>query len=290
MLVHRYLSHFQRPPSRPRVVTVGAYDGVHRGHQEILRRLKACGRASGMPALVLSFEPLPREFFSPDRPAARLTRFRERYRLLANLGVDELFCPPFRRIRRLSAGEFIEDVLLAGLGTRHVVVGEGFRFAANRLGTMRDLRAAGEAKGFGVTEVPAIYWRGRRVSSTAIRDALRKGDLAVARDMLGRDYSISGRVIRGPAWARNWDFPPPTSTFTAGRRPWTVFSPRASVVFQTGCWMGWPASARVRRSAVSSRCWRCSSLTSITTSTVGTSPCASFGGSEKSATTPTWLT
>ena len=213
MLVHRHLSHLQRSPSRPRVVTVGAYDGVHRGHQEILRRLKACGRVSGMPTLVLSFEPLPREFFSPDRPAARLTRFRERYHLLANLGVDELFCPSFRRIRRLSAREFIEDVLLAGLHARHVVVGEGFRFAANRLGTMQDLRAAGESAGFDVTEVPAIYWwgprgrRDRRVSSTAIRQALREGNLSLAREMLGRDYSISGRVIRGIGLGKQLGFP-----------------------------------------------------------------------------------
>lgn len=207
MHVHRHLSHLQRSRPRPRVVTVGAYDGVHLGHQEILRRLKARGHESGLPTLVLSFEPLPREFFSPDRPAARLTRFRERFHLLAEVGVDELFCPSFSRIRHLSAREFIEDVLLAGLNTRHVVVGDGFRFAARRLGTMRDLRAAGADRGFGVTEVPAIYWCGKRVSSTAIRSALREGDLALARDMLGRDYSISGRVIRGIGLGKQLGFP-----------------------------------------------------------------------------------
>ena len=245
MLVHRHLSHLQRSPSRPRVVTVGAYDGVHRGHQEILRRLKARGRASGMPALVLSFEPLPREFFSPDRPAARLTRFRERYHLLANRGVDELFCPSFRRIRRLSAREFIEDVLLAGLNTRHVVVGEGFRFAANRLGTMRDFRTAGEAGGFEVTEVPAIYWRGRRVSSTAIRKALREGNLALAGDMLGQGilHLRAGHPGDRPGQGTGIS-PPPTSTFTGGRRRWTAYLPRASAVWRTACWTGWPASAR----------------------------------------------
>ena len=207
MQVHRHLSHLQRSQPRPRVVTVGAYDGVHLGHQEILRRLKARGRESGLPTLVLSFEPLPREFFSPDRPAARLTRFRERFHLLAEVGVDELYCPSFSRIRHLSTREFIEDVLVAGLNTRHVVVGEGFRFAARRLGTMHDLRGAGADRGFGVTEVPAIYWRGKRVSSTAIRSALREGDLALARDMLGRDYSISGRVIRGIGLGKELGFP-----------------------------------------------------------------------------------
>ena len=154
MLFHRHLSHLQRLPSRPRVVTVGAYDGVHLGHQGILQQLQSSGRAAGLPTLVLSFEPLPREFFSPDRPAARLTRFRERFHLLARLGVDELFCPSFSRIRHLSAREFIEDVLLAALNTNHVVVGEGFRFAAKRLGTMQDLRKAGAVRGFEVTEVP----------------------------------------------------------------------------------------------------------------------------------------
>ena len=247
MLVHRHLSHLQRSPPRPRVVTVGAYDGVHRGHQEILRRLKACSRASGMPALALSFEPLPREFFSPDRPAARLTRFRERYHLLANLGVDELFCPSFRRIRRLSAPEFIEDVLLAGLSARHVVVGEGFRFAANRLGTMDDLRSAGEARGFDVTEVPAIYWRSRRVSSTAIRKALREGaTLLWPAICWAGTIPYPGGSSGGLVWARSWDFLPPTSTFTGGRRPWTAFSPHASAAWRTVCWTGWPASARAR--------------------------------------------
>ena len=216
MLFHRHLSYLQRSQSRPRVVTVGAYDGVHLGHQGILRHLNGRGRAAGMPTLVLSFEPLPREFFSPDRPAARLTRFRERFHLLAKLGVDELFCPSFSRIRHLSAQEFIEDVLLAGLHTHHVVVGEGFRFAADRLGTMQDLRAAGAVRGFEVTEVPAIYWRGRRVSSTAIRDALSKGDLALSRDMLGRDYSISGRVIRGIGLGKELGFP--TANVNLNRR------------------------------------------------------------------------
>ena len=207
MLLYRHLSHLRGSPARPRVVTVGAYDGVHRGHQEILRRLRARGHASGMPALVLSFEPLPREFFSPDKPAARLTRFRERYHLLAGFEVDEFFCPSFSRIRRLTAQEFIDDVLLAGLNARHIVVGEDFRFAARRLGTLDDLRSAGEAKGFGITAVPAVYWRGRRVSSTAIRQALGHGDLALARDMLGRDYSISGRVIRGIGLGKQLGFP-----------------------------------------------------------------------------------
>ena len=216
MQFHRHLSHLQRLPSRPRVVTVGAYDGVHLGHQGILQQLQSSGRAAGLPTLVLSFEPLPREFFSPDRPAARLTRFRERFHLLARLGVDELFCPSFSRIRHLSAREFIEDVLLAALNTNHVVVGEGFRFAAKRLGTMQDLRKAGAVRGFEVTEVPAIYWRGRRVSSTAIRDALHKGDLTLARDMLGRDYSISGRVIRGIGLGKQLGFP--TANVNLSRR------------------------------------------------------------------------
>ena len=207
MLFHHHLSDLRRSQPPPRVVTVGAYDGVHRGHQEILRQLKARGRASGYSTLVLSFEPLPREFFSPRRPAARLTRFRERFQLMAALGVDEFVCPSFSRIRHLSATEFIEKVLLRVLNARHVVVGEGFRFAANRLGTMRDLRAAGAASGFEVTEVPAIYWHGQRVSSTAIRAALREGDLGLARDMLGRDYSISGRVVRGIGLGKQLGFP-----------------------------------------------------------------------------------
>jgi len=197
-------------------VTVGAYDGLHLGHQEILRRLKERGAKAGLPTLVMSFEPMPKEFFSPANPPARLTRFRERYELLAKLGIDELFCPQFSSIRGLSTEDFITTLLVGGLETHHVVVGDDFHFGTHRLGSLDDLYAAGEFHGFGVTAVPAVYWGQHRVSSTVIRTALRDGDLTTARGMLGRDYSMSGKVIRGLGLGKKLGFP--TANVNLNRR------------------------------------------------------------------------
>ena len=216
MHFYRYISHLKERSWKPRVVTVGAYDGVHLGHQEILRQLAVEGKKIGVPTLVLSFEPIPREFFSPDKPAARLTRFRERYELLNGFGVDEFFCPRFDSLRDLSPEEFIKDILLAGLNARHIVVGHDFRFAAERLGTLDDLKTAGINCGFGVTEVSAVYQENQRVSSTAIRNALKAGDLKMARAMLGREYSMSGRVVRGIGLGKQLGFP--TANVNLNRR------------------------------------------------------------------------
>ena len=200
-------------------MTVGAYDGLHVGHQEILRQLKAQGEKAGVPTLVMSFEPMPREFFYPEKPAARLTRFRERYELLSALGIEEFFCPRFATLWELSPEAFIQDILLSGLNACHVVVGHDFRFAAKRLGTLDDLKVAGISHGFGLTEVPAVYREGQRVSSTAIRDALKVGDLKAARAMLGRDYSMSGRVVRGIGLGKQLGFPTANVNLNRRRTP-----------------------------------------------------------------------
>jgi riboflavin kinase/FMN adenylyltransferase len=216
MRLYRHLEAVRREDPVPRAVTIGAYDGLHVGHQEILTRLREHSRASELSTLVLSFEPMPKEFFSPVNPPARLTRFRERYDLLAAAGIDEFFCPRFSSIRDLRPQEFIQDLLVDALGARHVVVGHDFQFAAQRLGTLDDLVAAGERVGFGVTAVPAVYMNGQRVSSTAIRTALKTGNLADAADMLGRDYAMSGKVIRGLGLGRNLGFP--TANVNLNRR------------------------------------------------------------------------
>lgn len=216
MQFYRHLSNLTRAAARPRVVTVGAFDGVHLGHREILRRLAEEGRKSGLPALVFSFEPMPREFFSPANPPARLTRFRERFEQLAALGIDEFFCPRFGSLRKLTTDDFIRELLVGALDAKHVVVGDDFRFAAHRLGTLDDLRTAGERYGFEVTAVPAVFWEDRRVSSTVIRTALQDGDLETARGMLGRDYSMSGRVIRGLGLGHKLGFP--TANVNLNRR------------------------------------------------------------------------
>jgi riboflavin kinase/FMN adenylyltransferase len=194
-------------PGAARVVSIGVFDGLHLGHEAILRHAKAEADAAALSSLVFSFEPTPKEFFAPTNPPPRLTRFRERFERLDSLGLDELFCPSFGAVRDLDAQRFIDELLVARLNAKHVVVGDDFRFGAGRAGTVADLRAAGARHDFRVTEVAPIFWRGERVSSTAVRTALKAGDLATARGMLGRDYSMSGRVVRGLGLGRKLGFP-----------------------------------------------------------------------------------
>ena len=216
MYLYRDLNSLKRTGRIARVITVGAYDGLHLGHQEILRRLVELGREADLSTLVMSFEPMPKEFFSPVNPPARLTRFRERMDLLAKFGVDEFFCPRFDNIRDLSPNGFIRELLIDGLNANHVVVGHDFRFASHRLGSLQDLNAAGRANGFEVTAIPAVYLDDERISSTVIRAALQTGDLDTARRMLGRNYSMSGTVIRGLGLGRNLGFP--TANVNLNRR------------------------------------------------------------------------
>jgi len=207
MRLYRTFASLPRPAAEPRAVAVGVFDGLHIGHRAILDRARVSAGELGGSSLVLTFEPTPKEFFSPETAPPRLTRFRERYEQLAALGIDELFCARFGEIRQLAAREFIDELLVDRLGARHVVVGDDFRFGADRLGTVDALRSYGARHGIAVTEVPPVFWQGERVSSTAIRQSLKAGDLATARAMLGRDYSISGRVVRGLGLGRKLGFP-----------------------------------------------------------------------------------
>jgi riboflavin kinase / FMN adenylyltransferase len=196
-----------RGSGRPRSVAIGVFDGLHLGHQAIIREAREAGARTGAITLVFSFEPTPKEFFAPAAAPPRLTRFRERFEQLSALGVDELFCPYFGTIHDLEPEPFITKLLAGALHARHVVVGDDFRFGAGRRGTVRDLEAAAARHGFGLTCVPPVFWRGERISSTAVRRALKQGDLGAARGMLGRDYSISGRVVRGLGLGKRLGFP-----------------------------------------------------------------------------------
>ena len=206
MRLYRSIAALEAAP-RQRVITIGVFDGLHTGHEAILARTRAEADAAGESCLAFTFEPTPKEFFSPHNPPPRLTRFRERFERLAALGVDELLCPSFAAIRDIRAEEFVETLIVGKLDATHVVVGDDFRYGAGRGGTVADLRAAGERLRFSVTVVDPVYWQGRRVSSTAIREALQLGDLATARGMLGRDYAISGRVVRGLGLGTQLGFP-----------------------------------------------------------------------------------
>ena len=180
------------------VVTIGSYDGLHPGHRKLLDRVRSEASLRGVPSVVMSFEPTPKEFFSAASPPARLMRFREKFDALAERGVDIFYCPRFSgAMRGITADAFIRRVLVHGLNARHIVIGDDFRFARKREGTMAELERAGRALEFSVERVGSVMVEGIRVSSTAIRDALAAGDVARATALLGRPYRMSGRVIRG---------------------------------------------------------------------------------------------
>ncbi|MCZ8130739.1 MAG: bifunctional riboflavin kinase/FAD synthetase [Steroidobacteraceae bacterium] len=184
-------------------VAIGNFDGVHLGHQALVRAARAKAREFGLPSAVLTFEPLPREFFDRDAAPPRLMRLTEKCEALAALELDRLVVARFdARLQRLRAPEFVAQVLANALGARHVVVGEGFRFAVHREGTVETLREGGVRHGFTVESVPAVVVDGERVSSTRVRAALAHGNLALVRRLLGRDYRLSGRVIRGQQLGR----------------------------------------------------------------------------------------
>ncbi len=180
------------------VVTIGAFDGLHLGHEQLLARVTAQAKDIDAVSAVMSFEPTPKEFFSEGNPPPRLMRFREKYEALAQRGIDLFFCPRFSSaMRGISAPDFVRQILVQGLNVRHVVVGDDFRFARRRAGSVVDLRRFGDALDFSVEDVASILIGDTRVSSTAVRDALCAGDLARATELLGRPYRMSGRVVRG---------------------------------------------------------------------------------------------
>ena len=206
MQLVRGLSNLGSDP-RGAAVAIGNFDGVHLGHQALIRAAEARSAASGARRVVLTFDPHPREFLDPAGAPPRLMRVTEKCLALAALGVERLVVMRFdERLRRLEAGDFIRRVLVDSLGARHVVVGDGFRFGRGRAGTVASLRAAGEEAGFEVLTVPRVELDGERVSSTRVRAALAAGDLATAGRLLGRRYALCGRVIAGAKLGRTLGF------------------------------------------------------------------------------------
>ena len=190
------------------VLTIGNFDGVHRGHLALLSGLTAKARELGLPAVVLTFEPHPREYFSPADAPARLSSAREKLMLLGAAGVDEVhLCRFDAGLAALSAHEFIERVLVQGHAVRHVYIGDDFCFGARRQGNFALLTEVGAERGFTVAAMPTLDVEGERVSSSAVRAALAEGDMAHAARLLGRPYSIAGRVLHGDKIGRTIGFP-----------------------------------------------------------------------------------
>lgn len=200
--------HNLRARHRGCVLTIGAFDGIHRGHQEMIRVLRSCAETHRLPAALMSFEPTPREFFAKGTPPARLTRFREKYDALQALGIDRFICLWFdERIRSITPDAFVNDVLVQRLGIRHVVVGHDFKFARNQGGNVETLRTFAPRGNFGVIEVPPFEIDGERVSSSLVRAALEAGDLERAAKFLGRPYRMTGKVIDGAKLGRKLGYP-----------------------------------------------------------------------------------
>jgi riboflavin kinase/FMN adenylyltransferase len=190
------------------VATIGSFDGVHLGHQAILRQLTAVARQHQLPAVAIVFEPQPHEFFSGDKAPARLMRLREKVQALLAAGVNRVLCLQFNdELRQLSADAFIEKVLVGGLGIRHLVVGDDFRFGCDRRGDFTLLQQAGNAFGFEVSDSVTLNVDGERVSSTRIRQLLEAGDFSGAEKLLGHPYIINGRVAYGKQLGRQLGVP-----------------------------------------------------------------------------------
>jgi riboflavin kinase/FMN adenylyltransferase len=190
------------------VLTIGNFDGVHLGHRALLAELQAKARALALPATVLTFEPHPRELFTPEQAPARLASLRDKLELLAECGVDRIHVCRFnRRLAALTAQQFIENILVRGLSVRHLIVGDDFRFGKARGGDFALLQQQGREHRFVVEAMHTVDFGGVRVSSSAVREALARGDIEHAEELLGRAFVIAGRVMHGRKLGRAIGFP-----------------------------------------------------------------------------------
>jgi riboflavin kinase/FMN adenylyltransferase len=200
--------HNLRPRHRGCVATIGNYDGVHLGHQAVLRALAGQAARRRQPALVMTFEPTSREYFRPQSAPPRISSLRERLEDLAASGVERVLCVRFdARLAALEPDAFIREILVGKLGLGYLAVGDNFRFGRQRAGDFALLEQAGGQMGFDVECLPALEVDGMRVSSTRIRDALGAGDVEAAATLLGRPYRISGRVSAGQKLGRKLGMP-----------------------------------------------------------------------------------
>ena len=200
--------HNLRPRHRGCAVTVGAFDGVHRGHRAVLDHLKAEAARLDVSSTVIFFEPLPREYFQPLEAPARLMNFREKCIALRDAGIDQALCLRFdEEIRNMSATGFIEAVFARGLEASYIALGDDFRFGKSREGDLRYMAERAQEYGYEVRSTDTLALSGERVSSTRIRAALAEGDFDVAANLLGRRFVMGGRVLHGKRLGRELGFP-----------------------------------------------------------------------------------
>lgn len=200
--------HNIRPQHFGCALTIGNFDGVHLGHQEVLRNLVTKARQLQVPATVMLFEPQPLECFAKQQAPARISQFRDKYLALSALDIDRLLCVRFSTaFAQIPSQRFVDDLLVSKLGVRHLVVGDDFRFGQARLGNFATLQQAGKTHGFSVENTHSFCLTDNRVSSTGIRQALGEGEFNRVADQLGRRYQLAGKVVHGQKLGRQLGFP-----------------------------------------------------------------------------------
>ena len=204
MLVYRGFSHVSPGAT---VLTIGNFDGIHLGHRALLKRLTDAAKAENLLPTAITFEPHPSEYFAPDSAPARLSTLREKLEMIADEGVEAAYVGHFNaRFAALSAEDFIERILVGCLRVKHLIIGDDFRFGAGRRGDFAMLRQSGERFGFAVDAMGCVMLDAERASSSAVRDALAAGRMEHAARLLGRSYSIDGRVVHGEKMGRQLGF------------------------------------------------------------------------------------
>ncbi|MFA5959430.1 MAG: bifunctional riboflavin kinase/FAD synthetase [Tatlockia sp.] len=194
--------------TRGSVATIGNFDGVHLGHQALLKALRKKADALGLPLVVILFEPQPGEYFLKEQAPVRLTSLREKLQVLAQCQVDYVYCLKFNaRLASMPASQFAEQYFFSRMKIHYLLVGEDFRFGSRRLGDVALLKALGEKAGCQVATFPDFALEANRVSSTKIREALSSGSLALAAKLLGRPFALCGRVVKGKGLGRQWGIP-----------------------------------------------------------------------------------
>jgi riboflavin kinase/FMN adenylyltransferase len=189
-------------------VTIGNFDGVHRGHQTVIRQLRRVAETEGLPTVVIIFEPQPIEFFAPDKAPGRLARFREKIAYLKSQQIDYLLCLRFDAdFASQSAEEFVQRILVDGLNTKHLVIGDDFHFGHQRQGNFTFLQENSARFGFSVDETETLLHDGARVSSTRVRECIEGENFNGAAELLGRPYSLSGRIAHGKKLGRQLGYP-----------------------------------------------------------------------------------
>jgi len=189
------------------VITIGIFDGVHLGHQSLIKKLKQKAVQMELPSIVFSFEPTPNDYFF-RKQNKRLTSLRDKHRLINEYQIDYLYCPPFDSImENLSPNQFMTKHLINLFNPRYMVIGDDFRFAKDRTGSIKDLVMSGASNNFEVEQITSIVDNHTRISSSLIRDSLSKANLMLANQMLGRNYSLMGRVIYGQQVGSTLGFP-----------------------------------------------------------------------------------